>query len=575
MRKLLMLFGLLWSPFVWGQATPIPSVGLYYRLASDPTVGAGAAAPLGQILFRTDVPSIYWKSGTGATNWTLLGSSAAPTGSGTANKVTKWLTASTIGDTAFPITDGASALTIGDNTSADLTTLNGRLVTSMADATAANALLSTNSSSNVATDTAAISAVRSGTSDATGATRTNRGAVITLSTTKSAGANSVNNNGIEINSSGGDANRGARISVTGSGTTNTGTLITNTSTATTNRGVDVSVTGAGTTNVAALLTATGAGTNRALQCIDGEIALGTTSGNVCIGSTGCSSKLSVTGAATVSSTLGVTGDFSVNTNKFTANATTGNIVTAGSTTTAGLINSGSQKRTGVQTDTSTGTVNDFVINDGVTRVRFNPGSTLTINGFKCGSVNCDSTFDGTTIEACDIATSISVVITYDNASASANNRILANANATTTLTSAGTNANACAQFTYDGTSLRWRQSAMHSSSNATINGTFQAGSYVAASTSGYRDNGTDPTLSSCGGSPTVVGGNSFMRVTTGSAATACTITFSGAWAATPACLVEEEATGNAAIGKTVSTTAITLTVAAASTVYVIHCGGTQ
>lgn len=49
--------------------------GLLYSLASDPTAGAGIGAPLWQLLVRTDVPSVYYKSGTSSTAWTLLGSS--------------------------------------------------------------------------------------------------------------------------------------------------------------------------------------------------------------------------------------------------------------------------------------------------------------------------------------------------------------------------------------------------------------------------------------------------------------------------------------------------------------------
>jgi len=55
----------------------VPSLGLYWELAADPTVGAGLSAPLNQLLFRTDVPSIYYKSGAADTAWTLLGTGTA------------------------------------------------------------------------------------------------------------------------------------------------------------------------------------------------------------------------------------------------------------------------------------------------------------------------------------------------------------------------------------------------------------------------------------------------------------------------------------------------------------------
>lgn len=54
--------------------------GLLYSIASDPTTGGGINAPLWQLLVRTDVPSVYYKSGTASTAWTLLGSSSAGSG---------------------------------------------------------------------------------------------------------------------------------------------------------------------------------------------------------------------------------------------------------------------------------------------------------------------------------------------------------------------------------------------------------------------------------------------------------------------------------------------------------------
>jgi hypothetical protein len=54
-------------------AGPYPSVGLYWFDNTDPTVGNGMAAPLGQLLIREDVPSVYYKNGPGNTDWIKIG----------------------------------------------------------------------------------------------------------------------------------------------------------------------------------------------------------------------------------------------------------------------------------------------------------------------------------------------------------------------------------------------------------------------------------------------------------------------------------------------------------------------
>ncbi|MGC1490831.1 MAG: hypothetical protein WA798_05610, partial [Candidatus Acidiferrum sp.] len=67
---------------------PQPAVGLYWFLDADPTTGAGMAAPLYQLLVRTDTPSIYYKSGTANTAWTLIGTSSGGGGGGTVTSIT-------------------------------------------------------------------------------------------------------------------------------------------------------------------------------------------------------------------------------------------------------------------------------------------------------------------------------------------------------------------------------------------------------------------------------------------------------------------------------------------------------
>jgi hypothetical protein len=76
-----------------------------------------------------------------------------------------------------------------------------------------------------------------------------------------------------------------------------------------------------------------------------------------------------------------------------------------------------------------------------------------------------------------------------------------------------------------------------------------------------------PVLTSCGGgTPTIVGNNFAGTVTTGTSATACTITFTaGTYSATPACVVvSQTAPGTSTPAYTVSSTAITLAQASGS-----------
>ena len=59
---------------------PEPSVGLYYYFTGDPTTGGGQNAPLYQLGVRTDVPSLYYKSGTANTSWTRIGNGSTSGG---------------------------------------------------------------------------------------------------------------------------------------------------------------------------------------------------------------------------------------------------------------------------------------------------------------------------------------------------------------------------------------------------------------------------------------------------------------------------------------------------------------
>ncbi len=84
--------------------------------------------------------------------------------------------------------------------------------------------------------------------------------------------------------------------------------------------------------------------------------------------------------------------------------------------------------------------------------------------------------------------------------------------------------------------------------------------------------GLPPVLSSCGTAPSSTGSDTALRLTTGSAATTCTVTFGVAHPTAPACVITPQ---GAAVQPTytVSATAISMTVDVASTVYNIICIG--
>lgn len=84
--------------------------------------------------------------------------------------------------------------------------------------------------------------------------------------------------------------------------------------------------------------------------------------------------------------------------------------------------------------------------------------------------------------------------------------------------------------------------------------------------------GARPVLTSCGTAPSFTGTDTALRLTTGSAATTCTITFGVPFVVAPACVITPE---GAAVQPTYtsSITAIAMTVDVASTVYNIICMG--
>lgn len=82
-----------------------------------------------------------------------------------------------------------------------------------------------------------------------------------------------------------------------------------------------------------------------------------------------------------------------------------------------------------------------------------------------------------------------------------------------------------------------------------------------------------PVLSGCGTAPSIAGNDTVGKLTTGSAATTCTVTFSLAYAVAPACVISAQGTATQPTFTT-STTAIVITVDIASTVYNYICMST-
>ncbi len=68
------------TTLAFAASSVAPNVGLTWLSNTNPTLSPGVNAPLDQFLIRTDSPSIYYKSGPGPTQWTLIGSDGSSSG---------------------------------------------------------------------------------------------------------------------------------------------------------------------------------------------------------------------------------------------------------------------------------------------------------------------------------------------------------------------------------------------------------------------------------------------------------------------------------------------------------------
>ena len=99
------------------------------------------------------------------------------------------------------------------------------------------------------------------------------------------------------------------------------------------------------------------------------------------GNTTCSGTLTITKATTLNSTLGVKGNLSVNTNKFTTNATTGNTTIAGTLGVAGTSNLGALNTSGVARLNSLNVINDETVGGTLDVINNQTvGGTLNVTG---------------------------------------------------------------------------------------------------------------------------------------------------------------------------------------------------
>lgn len=126
---------------------------------------------------------------------------------------------------------------------------------------------------------------------------------------------------------------------------------------------------------------------------------------------------------------------------------------------------------------------------------------------------------------------------------------------------------------YGGAGGATRQVWLKANGDIVANGAAQLGDGTTDTVTAWghvKSQGAAPTLSSCGASPTITGTDYAGIVTTGAAATGCTITFSRTMTNEPACVITPKGSATNPTC-TESATAITCSAAAASTKYKYVC----
>lgn len=546
---------------------PYPAVGLYWYDSTDPRVGPGMAAPLKQLLIRTDSPSIFYKSGDANTAWTLIGSStgggggvtsitcgsgltctpnpivstgtialsgSVPTGTGTNNTVTKWTGASTLGNSA--VTDDGTTWSL-NGTQVQITEANGNTViagTLTADGThRVFDIAGTGLTSTANTVTLNINGGVTQTCPA-GQAETSLSGVGIIGCTAFAPAGNISgttNTMAKFTSPSAVGNS----SVTDDGTTwavNSTALSVVEASGNTSIGGTCSIGGALNMNSHLINNVTDPAA--AQDAATEHYVLGQVQGAVS-GTSGTVPKFTGTNTIGNSSITDNATTVSINSTEFQVTESNGNVTYLGSLTGG---------TSGQFTVTNTGQVSE---------------PKLTVTG---SSGNNSATFQfSNTAQAASITTATATNSGTYNTTASVRTATAVSASSTATRSS-GANAltNIAVDASASGGQVNWA---------ARFNGgdvNYASGHILA--------NGTSPTLSSCGAtpSPTIAGSDIGGRFTTGGTATTCTITFATAFGTQAFCIVYPEGAATQPV-YTVSASAITMTTSIATTTYDYICTG--
>ncbi len=582
--------------------------------SSGPTFTAGAgdpngsvAAPIGSIRLRTDTAVLYQNT-TGAMVWIAFGVGTVGGGPGTPNIVAKWASSTAIADTAYPITDAAGTLTLGNN-AADSTVNTGTLTLSPMTL---GSVLFAGTAGLVSQDNANLffddtnNRLGVGTNgpatflDVRGSLATTDG--IHVRNTTTAGYSSIaffDTTGTLMGATGFGNSAVADTTVRNRNywRTLTSDMIFTTSAATPSTAAMMLFNATGNVNIGtAVADPTVKLRVQGAFSTEGNATLGdattdthTTNGTMTV--VGPTSAVGLVVRTTAQANIRINGDFD---NSGADSAYTGLIIARGSTPTElWYVGRDGTTPSDNLVFRRSGTTDDLTINtSGNATFAGNlsvNGNTATGNGVSDALTNTGSfstttdqantatiTSTGTGRTAQGISLNIQSTATTFNTTGGALTNFGVNANVTSSR-SAGAN---------DLTNTAIRANAANAQVNIAItsdngNVTLNVASGFTSFGGHWRGNGTalvNGDLSSCGGgTPTAVGTDKAGRITEGTTATGCVLTFKSTWTSAPFCVCSSE-TNAAGTPVTVScvATATTLTftnASASGNVMIFHCFG--